>query len=220
MRVLTLELEMWHLMLKLSGVCSYWFSSFGSQVSNSKIQCQDGLFILLHQGLCIISKHSDQPKWCLGHRKLELINELFVLLLLAGGLHERAASSLFEVSHVPTWARYLVLASLPSWMTRQQRHASMPDKFRFYCSPLRVIIGCTEICYEIALSLSLQSETFSNYKHHTFKGLICAVPCGVIKFVSTLNTGYVSDIEITKTSGYGIMADKGFLIEKMWRCVC
>ncbi len=100
----------------------------------------------------------------------------------------------------------------------------MPDKFKLYCPQVRVIIDCTEIRCEMLSSLSLQSETFSNYKHHTtFKGLIGIAPCGVITFVSKLYTGSISDIEITRQlqilqllqPGDGVMADKGFQIEKM-----
>lgn len=166
-------------------------------------------------------------------RKLELIDELFMFLCrVAAGLQGKTLSSLFEVSVstvsriILTWTSYLylVLGSLPSWMTREQVQATMPDKFRLYCPQLRVIIDCTEIRCETASSLSLQSETFSSYKNHTtFKGLIGVAPCGVITFVSTLYTGSVSDIEITKRShllqllqpGDEVMADKGFLIEKM-----
>lgn len=100
----------------------------------------------------------------------------------------------------------------------------MPDTFKLFCPQVRVIIDCTEIRCETPSSLSLQSETFSNYKNHTtFKGLIGIAPCGVIAFVSTLYTGSISDVEITRKSqilqllqpGHGVMADKGFLIEKM-----
>ncbi|KAK0148992.1 DNA transposase THAP9 [Merluccius polli] len=181
-------------------------------------------------------------------RKLELIDELFMFLCrIAAGLQERTLSSLFEVSVstvsrvILTWTSYLyqVLCSLPSWMTREQVQATMPDKFRLYCPQLRVIIDCTEIRCETASSLSLQSETFSTYKNHTtfkgtlsnfyshlvcpFKCLIGVAPCGVVTFVSTLYTGSVSDIDITRRSkllqllqpGDEVMADKGFVIERM-----
>lgn len=166
-------------------------------------------------------------------RKLELIDELFMFLCrIAAGLQERTLSSLFEVSVstvsriIITWTSYLyqILGSLPTWMTREQVQATMPEKFRLHCPHLRVIIDCTEIRCETASSLSLQSETFSSYKNHTtFKGLIGVAPCGVVTFVSSLYTGSVSDIEITRKSqllqllqpGDEVMADKGFLVERM-----
>uniref|UniRef100_A0A146MVL5 THAP domain-containing protein n=1 Tax=Fundulus heteroclitus TaxID=8078 RepID=A0A146MVL5_FUNHE len=161
-------------------------------------------------------------------RKLELIDELFMFLChVAAGLQEMTLSSLFEVSVstvsriLLTWTSYLyqVLGSLPSWMTREQVQATMPDNFRLYCPQLRVIIDCTEIRCKTATS-----ETFSSHKNPTtFKGLIGVAPCGVITFVSTLYTGSISDIEITKKSqllqllqpGDEVMADKGFLSEKI-----
>lgn len=166
-------------------------------------------------------------------RKLQLIDELFMFLCrVAAGLQEKTLSSIFEVSLstvsriILTWTSYLyqVLGSLPLWMTREQVQATMPDKFELYCPQVRVIIDCTEIRCETASSLLLQSESFSNYKNHTtFKGLIGIAPCGVITFISKLYTGSISDLEITRQSqilqllqpGDGVMADKGFQIEKM-----
>lgn len=141
-------------------------------------------------------------------RKVALIDELFMFLCrFAAGLQKKTLSSFFEVSVssvsriILTWTSYLyqVLGSLASWMTREQVQATMPYKFRLYCPQLRVMIDCTEIRCETASALSIQSETFSNYKNKTtFKGLIGIAPCGVITFVSKLYTGSVSDIEITK----------------------
>lgn len=175
----------------------------------------------------------DLPTSCSPQRKLPLIDEFFMFLCrVAAGLHERTLASIFKVSQstvsriILTWTSYLflVLGSLPLWMTREQVQATMPDKFKLYCPEVRVIIDCTEIRCETASSLSLQSECFSNYKNHTtFKGLIGISPCGVVTFVSKLYTGSISDIEITRKSqllrllqpGDGVTADKGFLIEKM-----
>ncbi|XP_032422437.1 uncharacterized protein LOC116722314 [Xiphophorus hellerii] len=166
-------------------------------------------------------------------RKLPLIDELFMFLCrVAAGLQEKTLSTIFEVSlstvsrTILTWTSYLylVLGSLSLWMTREQVQRTMPDKFKQYCPHVRAIIDCTEIRCETASSLTLQSETFSNYKNHTtFKGLIGIAPCGIITFVSRLYTGSISDIEITRKSqiltllqpGDGVMADKGFQIEKI-----
>lgn len=166
-------------------------------------------------------------------RKLPLIDELFMFLCcVAAGLHEKTLSSIFEVCLstvrriILTWTiyLYLVLGSLPLWMTREQVQATMPDKFKLYCPQVRVIIGCTEICCETPSCISLQSETLSSQKNHTtFKGLIGIAPCGVVTFVSRLYRGSISDIEMTKKAqilkllqpGDGVMADKGFLTEKI-----
>lgn len=178
----------------------------------------------LHQGLSIGLKHSEQPKWRRAHSEslnwwMNCCSSVVLQLGFRRGLCHLSVSRI-----ILTWTSYLyqVLGSLPSWMTREQVQATMPDRFRLYCPQLRVIIGCTEIRCETASSLSLQPETFSSYKNHTtFKGLTGVAPC--ITFVSTLYTGSVSDIEITKKSqllqllqpGDEVMADKGFLIERM-----
>ncbi len=166
-------------------------------------------------------------------RELPLIDEFFMFLChVAAGLQGNTLSSIFEVSlstvsrTILTWTRYLyqVLGSLPLWMTRERVQATMPDKFKLYCPQVRVIIDTTEIRCETASSRSPQLETFSNYKNHTtFKGLIGIAPCGVITFVSKLYSGSISDMEITRKSqilqllqpGDGVMANKGFRIEKM-----
>ncbi|XP_078029682.1 uncharacterized protein LOC144466498 [Epinephelus lanceolatus] len=167
------------------------------------------------------------------HRKLPLIDECFMFFCrIAAGLKEKVLASIFNVSvstvsqTILTWASYLyqVLGSQPTWMTREQVQATMPDKFRQYCPNVRVIIDCTELRCETPSSLILQSETFSSYKNHTtFKGLIGIAPSGMITFISKLYTGSISDKEITRESGLtqlllpgdGVMADKGFLIEDL-----
>ncbi|XP_022540997.2 uncharacterized protein LOC111196133 [Astyanax mexicanus] len=167
------------------------------------------------------------------HRKLGLIDECFLFLCrIAAGLKEQALASMFKVSLstvsriIITWTSYfyLVLGSLPTWMTRQQVQATMPKKIRQYCPEVRVLIDCTEVRCETATSLTLQSESFSNYKNHTtFKSLVGVAPCGVITFVSKLYTGSISDQELTRRSNFirllqpgdKVMADKGFQIEGM-----
>lgn len=166
-------------------------------------------------------------------RKLHLIDELFMFLCrVAAGLQEKILSTIFDVSLstvsriIITWTNYLyqVLGSTPTWMSREQVQCTMPDKFKLYCPHVRVIIDCTEIRCETASSLILQSETFSHFKNYTtFKGLIGVNPCGNITFVSKLYTGSISDVDITRKSmllqlldpGDLVIADKGFLIEKM-----
>ncbi|XP_056009435.1 uncharacterized protein LOC125676468 [Ostrea edulis] len=58
---------------------------------------------------------------------------------------------------------------------------------------------------------------------HTWKGLVGIAPHGALTFVSSLYTGNMSDVEITKLSGLidlldrgdSIMADKGFVLNKV-----
>ena len=72
----------------------------------------------------------------------------------------------------------------------------------------------------------MQSSTWSDYKHHnTAKFLVACTPNGAISFVSPLYVGAISDVELTRVSGFvnkissygtdqiSVMADKGFTIQ-------
>ena len=72
----------------------------------------------------------------------------------------------------------------------------------------------------------MQSSTWSNYKHHnTGKFLIGCTPNGAISYVSQLYVGSISDVELTRVSGYlktlegkggvSVMADRGFTVRDM-----
>ena len=100
----------------------------------------------------------------------------------------------------------------------------MPECFKELYPNTRVIIDCTEIRTQQPSSLVLNSQLYSHYKGtHTFKCLIGIAPHGSVTFVSSLCTGCMSDVEITKLSGIldllepgdDVMADKGFTLKKM-----
>ncbi|KAL1250500.1 hypothetical protein QQF64_018296 [Cirrhinus molitorella] len=170
-----------------------------------------------------------QSSYC----SLPLIDEFFLYCCrVSAGLKEKLLADIFKISLstvsriITTWANYLylILGSLPIWMSRQKVNSTMPEKFRQFCPEVRVIIDCTEIRCQNPSSLTLQSEVFSSYKNTTtFKGLIGIAPCGAVTFVSSLFTGSISDQELTKKSGIldllepgdACMADKGFTIASM-----
>ena len=76
---------------------------------------------------------------------------------------------------------------------------------------------------ETPSDLHMQSSTWSQYKHHnTIKFLVACTPNGAICYVSPLYVGSISDVELTRSSGFlnklqdkyciSIMADRGFTI--------
>lgn len=79
---------------------------------------------------------------------------------------------------------------------------------------------------ETPSDLHMQSSTWSQYKqHNTIKFLIGCTPNGSISYVSPVFVGSISDIGLTRKSGFltaledkpgiSIMADKGFQIKEM-----
>ena len=166
-------------------------------------------------------------------RCMLLVDELFLFLcrlragLLEQDLAVRFNCSLATVSRkIVTWANFLyfTLGRIPIWLSRETVDKYMPDCFKELYPNTRVIIDCTEIRTQQPSSLVLNSQLYSHYKGtHTFKCLIGIAPHGAVTFVSSLYTGCMSDVEITKLSGIldllepgdDVMADKGFTLKKM-----
>ncbi|KAK3107108.1 hypothetical protein FSP39_007303 [Pinctada imbricata] len=166
-------------------------------------------------------------------RTMLLIDELFMFLCrLRCGMMEQDLAVRFNchlstVSRkIITWANFLyfALGSVNIWPSRKQINDNMPDQFKQSYPSTRVIIDCTEIKVERPSSLALGSKCYSAYKSsHTWKGLVGIAPHGALTFVSSLYTGCMSDVEITKLSGLidlmecgdSIMADKGFVLNKV-----
>ena len=102
---------------------------------------------------------------------------------------------------------------------------TLPSSFKLYPTTYS-ILDASEIFIETPSDLFAQSSTWSNYKqHNTAKVLIGCTPNGVISFVSSLYVGSISDVELTKVSGYldtlnskskvSVMADRGFTIRDL-----
>jgi len=166
-------------------------------------------------------------------RALPLIDEFFLVLcrlhsgLLVEDLADRFNISPATVSRIfLAWLNllYIVLGSINIWPSRAAIDKFMPSVMKEKFPSVRVIIDCTEIFTQKPSSLVGNSQLFSAYKNHTtFKGLIGISPHGSVTFVSSLFSGCISDVEITKKSGIlkllepadSVMADKGFTIAKL-----
>lgn len=168
-----------------------------------------------------------------GNRKLVLCDEFFLCLCrLHAGLLEQDLADRFNVSHQTVsriflaWLNllYVVLGSVNIWPSRQSINKFMPDKMHKHFSSVRIIIDCTELFTQKPSSLLVNSQMYSSYKSHsTFKALVGIAPHGPFTFISSLFSGSISDVELTKVSGLldllepgdSVMADKGFTIGKL-----
>lgn len=81
--------------------------------------------------------------------------------------------------------------------------STLPHSFKkLYPSTFAIIDG-SEIFLETPSDLCMQSSTWSQYKHHnTAKFLVACTPNGAISFVSPVFVDSISDIELTRESGY------------------
>lgn len=166
-------------------------------------------------------------------RKLVLCDEFFLTLcrlhagLLEQDLSDRFAISIATVSRIfLAWLNllYVVLGSVSIWPSRIAINHFMPLKMKKSFPNVRVIIDCTEIYTQKPASLLINSQMYSSYKSHTtFKVLVGIAPHGPFTFISSLFSGSISDVELTKVSGLvdllepgdAVMADKGFTIGKL-----
>ena len=158
-------------------------------------------------------------------RALQPIDELFLTLVrlrlssLEQDLAHRFNISIATVSRIcVTWIRFLKqqLKPLITWPPRELIDAHMPVQFKEFCPTTRVILDYTEIFTKVPSSMSIQSLTYSSYKHHNT--LVGISPTGAVTFISELYAGSVSDQTLTRECGVldfvmpgdTVMADKGF----------
>ena len=84
----------------------------------------------------------------------------------------------------------------------------------------------SEIFLQTQSDLQMQYSTWSQYKHNnTAKCLVACTPNGAISFISPVFVGSISDVELTRHSGFlttledkpgvSIMADRGFTVKDM-----
>jgi hypothetical protein len=172
---------------------------------------------------------------------MKLSEQLFLVLCrLRNGLHIKDLAYRFNIKQQSVSLifnsvihyMYLKLGSLSYWPHRDVIIDNMPKQYRDAFPTCLAIIDCTEIRIEKPTSLKSQSQCYSDYKSTTtLKSLVVSDPRGFVIFVSDLFSGSISDNGICHESGFyvllkqlkemgciqdndGIMADKGFRIEK------
>ena len=168
-------------------------------------------------------------------RRINPTNQLFLTLIkLRLNLKMKDLSFRFGLStsrvsrYIKTWICFLYqhLKEI-EWMPKvQQVRATLPTAFKEKFPTTFAIIDGSEIFIEVPSDLHMQSSTWSSYKHHnTIKFLVACTPNGAICFISPVFVGSISDVELTKLSGFleviedkpgiAIMADRGFTIKDM-----
>ncbi|XP_046407708.1 uncharacterized protein LOC124172309 [Ischnura elegans] len=132
------------------------------------------------------------------------------------GMSESNASRIFR-RNIPIISR--CLSALIMWPLPNKIKLHLPLPFIARYSQVQSIIDCYEIEIEKPSNPMHQCLTWSNYKKaNTIKYLISATPDGLINFISSGYGGRISDVELTKDSGYldvlpegcTVMADRGF----------
>ena len=165
--------------------------------------------------------------------KLSSLNQFFLTLVkLRLNLRVKDLAFRFGISvglvskYFATWICFLYRHLLEiNWSPAvEQVAATLPSAFKEKYPSTYCIIDASEIFLETATDLFMQSSTWSNYKHHnTLKVLVSCTPNGCISYVSPLYVGGISDVELTKVSGFletldgkagvSVMADRGFTIQ-------
>ncbi len=168
-------------------------------------------------------------------RKLDSKNQLFLVLvklklnLKLSDLSYRFGLSTSQISrYITTWICFLYhhLKEIDWMPSVKQVRGTLPTVFREKFPSTYVIIDGSEVFIETPSDLAMQSSTWSQYKHHnTVKFLVACTPNGAICFVSPVYVGSISDVELTKVSGFldtlkdkpgvSVMADKGFTIRDL-----
>ena len=167
--------------------------------------------------------------------KLNPKNQWFFLLvklrlnLKTKDLAYRFGLSVAAVSrYLTTWIcfTYQHLSEIDWMPSVQQVIGTLPHAFKEKYPSTFAIIDGSEIFIETPSDLHMQSSTWSQYKHHnTAKFLVACTPNGAISYISPLFIGSISDVELTRVSGFltkledkpgiSIMADRGFIIKDL-----
>lgn len=167
--------------------------------------------------------------------KLDPKNQLFLTLVkLRLNLKLEDLSFRFGIStsvisrYITTWICFLYRVFMEmDWMPSvEQVKATLPSAFKEKFDTTYAIIDGSEVFIETPSDLFMQSSTWSQYKqHNTVKFLVACTPNGGICYISPVYVGSISDVELTRKSGFltkledkpgiSIMADRGFTIKDM-----
>lgn len=141
-------------------------------------------------------------------------------------------SSSSVTRYITTWISFMYhhLGELDWMPSVDQVLGTLPPAFRARYPSTYTIIDASEIFIQTPTDLHMQSSTWSSYKHHnTAKFLIACTPNGCVSFISPLYVGSISNIELTRLSGFisklklklkdkpgmAVMADRGFTISEI-----
>ena len=167
--------------------------------------------------------------------KLDPINQFFLTLVkLRLNLRERDLALRFGISlasvskYFITWVCFLYHHfNKITWMPSvEQVRATLPYAFKEKYPDTYTVIDGSEVLIEKPSDLHMQSSTWSDYKHHNpSKFLLGCTPNGAVMYMSPLYVGSISDVELTRVSGFidalrnqevsgmSVMADRGFTIK-------
>ena len=167
--------------------------------------------------------------------KIDPLNQFFLLMIkLRLNLKLKDLAFRFGIStstvsrYITTWICFLYhhLKEINWTPSVEQVQGTLPHSFRKQFPNTFAIIDGSELFLQTPSDLFVQSSTWSQYKHNnTAKFLIACTPNGSISYISPVFVGSISDVELTKNSGFlttlqdkpgvSIMADRGFTIKDM-----
>ena len=166
-------------------------------------------------------------------RKLSSLDQLLLTLMkLKLNLRNKDLGFRFGISeslvsrYICTWVCFLYqhMKEIEWTPSTRQVAATLPYSFQEKYPTTFAIIDGSEIFLETPNDLHLQPSTWSSYKqHNTAKFLVACTPNGAISYISPLYVGSISDVELTRVSGFlqtlegkegiSIMADRGFTVK-------